>query len=149
MATISEYREQDLVTVSEEDVASVRALARFLREKASEDAQLVAPDGTRIDIPESIHAILQRVAPILAEGAAVGVVSVHRELTTQQAADLLNISRPFLIKLLEQGELPYTRPGAHRRILVRDVLAYKQRRDAARAQALDALTALADEYSYD
>ncbi|MGH2412071.1 MAG: helix-turn-helix domain-containing protein [Chloroflexota bacterium] len=149
MVTTAEHLERDLVTASEDDIASVRALDQFLREKAPQAARLLAPDGTLIDLPASIYTVLQRVVPMLAVGSSVGLLPLHKELTTQQAADLLNVSRPFLIKLLEQGAIPYTRPGAHRRVRLSDVLAYKQRSDAERARALDELTALADHYGYD
>lgn len=135
MVAMTEHPEQDLVTVGEDDLACMHAFEQFLREKAPQAAQLLAPDGTRIDLPASVYTVLQRVVPVLAAGSAVGLIPLHKELTTQQAADLLNVSRPFLIKLLEQGEIPYTRPGAHRRIRLSDVLAYKQRRDVERARA--------------
>jgi len=143
------FPEQDVIAASVDDSALVQAFEQFLRERAPDTAQLLAPDGARIELPPTIYAVLRRVLPTLAEGAAVGLVPLHRELTTQQAADVLSVSRPFLIKLLEQGDIPFARTGAHRRLRLSDVLAYRQRRDAARAQALDALTALADEHGYD
>jgi excisionase family DNA binding protein len=72
----------------------------------------------------------------LAEGNAVKVVPVHAELTTQEAADLLNVSRPHLIKLLESGELSYHKTGKHRRVRFADLMDYKTRRDTASEQAM-------------
>lgn len=149
MVTTPDHLERDLVTASEDDIAHLRAFARFLREKAPKAAQVLAPDGTLIDLPASVYLVLERVVPVLAVGSSVGLVPRHKELTTQEAADLLNVSRPFLIKLLEQGIIPYTRPNAHRRIRLSDVLSYKQRSDMERARALNELTALADRYGYD
>ncbi len=108
-------------------------------------ARLLGPSGEAVQLPRSVHDVLIRVVRELAQGNAVTVVPVHAELTTQQAADLLNVSRPYLIGLLDQGVLPYARTaGNHRRLRLADVLTYKRARDIERRAALDETSAEAE-----
>ena len=81
----------------------------------------------------------------LAIGNAVKVVPVHAELTSQEAADLLNVSRPHLVKMLEEGAIPFTKTGRHRRIRFSDLMAFKQRRDEESQEAMEALAQQAQE----
>lgn len=90
--------------------------------------------------PEAMVAF-KRVLEAMAEGGGVAVVPLDAELTTQDAADLLGISRPSLVKLLDQGAIPYRTLGVHRRLKATDVLAYRRTRDAKRRRALDKLAA--------
>lgn len=103
--------------------------------------RLLSVDGVPVELPASVREVLVRVVRELAEGNAVTVLPVHAELTTQEAADLLNVSRPYLIGLLDDQVLPCTRTtGNHRRLRLVDVLAYKRSRDAARRAALDEMS---------
>lgn len=81
----------------------------------------------------------------MAKGNAITVMPIHAELSTQQAAELLNVSRPHLVGLLEQDKIPFRKVGTHRRILAKDVIAYKQRVDSERLNVLNELTAQAQE----
>ena len=92
-----------------------------------------------IRIPHSALQVLAGALQQMADGHGVLLLPVDAELTTQQAADALRVSRPFLIKLLEQGKLPHRKVGAHRRLLARDVLRYAAAERARREQVLQAL----------
>jgi len=99
------------------------------------------PQGRTIELPASSVVILVRVLEEMEKGNAVTILPVHAELTSQEAADLLNISRPSLIDLLERGEIPFRKVGTHRRVRFDDVMAYKRKADAARRAALEELAA--------
>jgi excisionase family DNA binding protein len=96
-------------------------------------------------LPTSALRLLVDILGELAIGNAVKVVPVHAELTSQEAADLLNVSRPHLVKMLEEGAIPFTKTGRHRRIRFSDLMAFKQQRDAESQEAMEALVRQAQE----
>lgn len=108
-------------------------------------SELALADGTRIPLPEEIADVLRDVARALSHGQAVTVAPQHTTLTTQQAAEVLNVSRPTFVKLLESGALPYTRPGRHRRVRLADVLAYHEQSRHGRHAALDEMAKVSDD----
>jgi len=108
-------------------------VARFRAAEGTEEVEVTLPG-------EALHLLL-RVLTHMASGHAVTVVPVQAELTTQKAADLLGVSRPYLVKLLEQGAIPFRKVGTHRRVLVSDLVEYKKQDDAQRREAADELTA--------
>jgi excisionase family DNA binding protein len=122
-----------------EDLSALLDLGRFL-ELHTEPGLLLGPDGEQAPLPEEVYQILVQVVEALREGKVITIVPRTQRLTTQEAADYLGISRPTLVKLLEEGQIPYEQPGRHRRILFSDLLAYLERRGEERRAALDRMT---------
>ena len=106
---------------------------------------VIAPDGTEIVLPSSAFRALQRVVEAMSQGASIALAPHGKELTTKQAADLLHVSRPFLVRQLLGKEIPFERVGSHRRVRLEDVLAYRERRVRARQKLLDDMTASAQD----
>jgi excisionase family DNA binding protein len=102
-------------------------------------------NGEQIVLPASALELLKNILVQMAQGNALTLMPIHAELTTQQAADILNVSRPYLVKLLEAGDIPFIKKGTHRRVLFKDIQAYKTQIDNKRLEALDELTAQAQE----
>lgn len=98
-----------------------------------------------ISIPVTAFRLLNSILAEMGKGNAVTLIPVHAELTTQQAADILNVSRPFLIEQLEKGVMPYRKVGTHRRVMLKDLMEYKQTMDDRRLKALDELSAIDQE----
>lgn len=105
----------------------------------------VAADGTRIELPDELYEVLNDVVGALSRGMAITVAPQHTVLTTSQAADLLGISRPTVVRLLEAGEIPFDKPGRHRRLRLRDVLAYQDRARRGRAAGLDEMVRVSED----
>lgn len=122
-------------------------LTRFARDLAKTPgrARLVGPDGSEIEIPSELYGVLRDVVGALSEGLAVTIAPHNTMLTTQEAADLLSISRPTLVRLLTEGEIPHTLRGRHRRVLLRDVLDYQEHTRHERRQTLDTMAADAED----
>ncbi len=150
MTTISS-KTMDPVTPTDEEVGLAREAGQHL-------AQLVALDravevkavgqgveGESVTLPASSLRLLADILGQMADGNGVAVLSVAAELSTQQAAEVLHVSRPFLVKLLEERQIPFRKVGAHRRVLLRDVLDYKRKEDARRLEVLGELAAQAQE----
>ena len=115
----------------------VRVLERIL---ADEAPALVSSSGERLALPPTVYEVLRRVVELMAEGKAVTLVPDNQVVTTQRAADLLGMSRPFFIKLLGNGAIAHHRIGNQRRVYLRDVLEYARKRDEERQASLDRLS---------
>lgn len=140
------------VTVPPEERERLTALMALLRDEAvgqEEHAagyKLLGPTGEVHVLSEPVFLLLERIIEVLASGDALTVVPVGKELTTQQAAHILNVSRQYVVRLLEEGELPHSKTGTHRRVRMEDVLAYKRQRDRARMASLDELSQLSQDF---
>lgn len=98
-----------------------------------------------VDLPFGIASILQEVLANFAAGNFVGIVPMHAELTTQQAADLLNASRPYIVKLMDEGKLPMHKVGTHRRVYASELRDYQHQRDLEAREAADELSRLTED----
>ncbi len=133
---------------TEQDAKLARESSRLLAAciGRGESARLKVIDGNQeIAVPVSALRMLVDILAQMAEGNALTIVPHHAELTTQQAADFLNVSRPHLVGLLEHNELTYRKVGSHRRILFKDLVEYQQRSRVERKKALDELAGQAQE----
>src|SRR5690348_7721630 len=110
------------------------ALSELMPPEASPNVELRARRDKKAAIPKEAYRLFLEVLKQLAEGNAVTIVPVHAELTTQQAADILNVSRPYLVQMLEEKRIPFHKVGTHRRLYAKDLLAYKRQDDERRRQ---------------
>ena len=127
---------------------SSQTLAAILATQGDvQSLHIQADDGSRheVSLPTSVLEMLLEILTQLGQGNSVSITPIHAELTTQQAADLLNISRPTLIKLLDAQAIPYTRKGNRRKVAFIDVMNYKTEQETLRLAALEALGALDQE----
>ena len=129
-------------------VQGQRALAAYLATQFETQHIQIFDDKNQahqVELPTSALRLLVDILAELADGNAVKVVPVHAELTTQEAADLLNVSRPHLVKLLEEGAVPFHKTGKHRRIRFADLMQFKADRDRSSEQAMEELVRQAQE----
>ena len=136
---------------SETEVALARETGRLLAAHLEDSEPLrlsilqdQSHEGT-FDLPASAVRLLVRILEEMAKGNAVTLIPIHAELTTQDAADMLNISRPTLIQLLDEGKIEYRRVGTHRRVRFEALISYKRQLEADRRAVLAELAAYDEE----
>ena len=122
------------VALPESEEAQIRELHRMLQLGSP---ALVGADGERLELPEAVFRLLKDIVRNMQHGRAIVLVPENQQLTTQRAADLLGVSRPHLIKMLEPGVLPCHKVGSHRRVYLKDLVAYQKRRDLERKAAIN------------
>ncbi|MFZ4099828.1 MAG: helix-turn-helix domain-containing protein [Chlamydiia bacterium] len=139
------YQPQEPVVPDRHDIELAAQSSKKLVPLFSENPQerqvtiRVGDDEATIQLPSSAVRLLLQILNQMAVGNAVTLLPFHANLTTQQAADLLNVSRPFLIKILEKGEIPFTKVGSHRRVRAEDLLRYRAHLEQLKSKALDEL----------
>jgi len=137
----------DPVSPTPDESALARASSRRLAPFLAKELKIRIPNSKEaIVLPAAAVRLLVELLSEMAEGNAVTLIPIHAELTTQQAADLLAVSRPFLIEQLESGKLPFRKVGTHRRVLFQDIMKLKTDLDRRRRATLDKLAADAQEH---
>lgn len=124
------------IPISAREQREIIGIYEKLREA---EAKLIGPEGKTEILPNNLYSFLLRLLADLRAGHSVTILQSRHELTTVEASKILGMSRQFLIKLLEKGEIPFHFVGTHRRIYVRDVMTYKLKRDLVRRETLDEL----------
>jgi excisionase family DNA binding protein len=134
----------DPVSLPASQEEKVCALLELLRRERR--ARLIGRGGKpAIELPDAVYKLLLRILDGMQQGKAISIVPVMQDLTTQQAAELLGVSRPFFVKLLESGAMPFHLTGTHRRVHLKDLLAFKDHRDRERRGALDRMAKEAED----
>ena len=132
---------------TEQERKQAESTSRILAEHVNRDRmQLKLPDGEDVIVPGYALDLLLDILTEMSKGNAVTLMPIHAELTTQEAANLLNVSRPYIVSLLEKGEIDHHKVGTHRRIKASDLLDYKREMTLKRLEVLDELTALSQEH---
>jgi|HubBroStandDraft_1064217.scaffolds.fasta_scaffold313315_2 excisionase family DNA binding protein len=127
---------QKQIEVPNSEQLQVQAVERLLQGGVP---ALVGPGGERIELPDTVFEVLRTAVKFMSHGQTVTLVPDNKAVTTQRAADILGMSRPFFIKLLEAGAMAHHRVGNQRRVYLRDVLEFAKQRDKERLAALDRL----------
>jgi excisionase family DNA binding protein len=134
---------RDKTVLPPQDPVELEMIDKFLA--ANLHAAMLSADNVELQLPDEVFQVLLEVLEAMSQGKAISLMPVGMQVTTSEAADILGISRPTLVRLLEDGALPYEQPRRHRLLRLKDVLAYKDKQHVERRQALAEMTQTAAE----
>lgn len=134
--------------IARDNLPQVRRLVTSFAKRTEPVAiQVSDHDMVSLQLPAKLFGVLQTILDLMAKGKAFSLIPANAELTTQEAADMLNVSRPHVVKLLKEGVIPYKEVGTHRRILLEDLVAYSRDMKQKRKEALEELARLGQQYN--
>ena len=126
----------DPITIPNSQQKQILELQKLMQQEGK--ASLVGKGGEpALELPDAVYSLLMRILQIMQEGNGISIVPFMQDLTTQEAANFLGVSRPFFVKLLETGKLHYHMTGTHRRVYLKDLVEYRQRRDQEKTDAIN------------
>jgi len=140
----SDVSRSHAAAISTADRQTAARLSALLREDGGARFTVSGRAGKSVDLSPSLLNVLEIAAEMVASGTDVSVLARDEVLTSQQVADVLNVSRQYVVRLLDRGDIPSAKVGTHRRVRAGDLAMYRQRRDEARSAALAAITAQAE-----
>jgi excisionase family DNA binding protein len=134
--------------IARDNLPQVKKLVEsFARRTEPVAIQVSDHDMVSLQLPAKLFGVLQTILDLMAKGKAFSLIPANAELTTQEAADMLNVSRPHVVKLLKEGVIPYKEVGTHRRILFEDLVVYSKDMKEKRKEALEELARLGQQYN--
>lgn len=139
----------DIVKPNSHQAKIAQQLLESFKERSKDSVSLNFGNDLSFEFPDFALRLLLDIFREVAKGNAITLIPVHSELTTQQAADILNVSRPYVVKLLEENKIPHTKRGRHRRIRFDDLMSYKEKDDRERTQAFDEMVRLSEDLGYE
>lgn len=151
MPTTADYEPITAAEDVQRTMSRLHKLFEKIEEKGTQQPSLAititlgGESSEKVELDKQSVDLLHHFFSLLATGDPLAIVPMSRQLTTQEAANILHVSRPYLIRLLDKGEIPYTRTGKHRRIRVNDLIAFKRKFDAKRMEAINRIAQLSQE----
>ena len=148
METIIERTTDRDQQIARDNLPQVKRLVTSFSKRTEPVAiQVSDHDMVSLQLPAKLFGVLQTILDLMAKGKAFSLIPANAELTTQEAADMLNVSRPHVVKLLKEGVIPYKEVGTHRRILLEDLVVYSRDMKQKRKEALEELARLGQQYN--